>query len=208
VIVVSDLSADRTIECAKEFASRFPRLTVLETASRQHGKGGAVRTGVLAAQGEVVLLTDADLSAPIEEAEKLFAALETHEVAIGSRAVNRGLIEIHQSRRRELAGIAFNWAVQFITGLRLVDTQCGFKAFRRLPARIVFEQQRIMGFGFDPEVLFLARRHGLRIAEIPVRWSHDPDTKVRVLSDGLGMVLDLLRIRWNALRGLYPRQKL
>jgi hypothetical protein len=88
-----------------------------------------------------------------------------------------------------------------------VDTQCGFKAFRRLPARIVFEQQRIMGFGFDPEVLFLARRHGLRIAEIPVRWSHDLDTKVRVLRDGLGMLLDLLRIRWNALRGLYPRQK-
>ncbi len=207
VIVVSDLSADRTIECAREFASRFSRLTVLETSSRQHGKGGAVRTGVLAAQGEIVLFTDADLSAPIEEAEKLFAALETHEVAIGSRAVNRALIETHQSRARELAGIAFNAAVRLITGLRQVDTQCGFKAFRRLPARIVFEQQRITGFGFDPEVLFLAKRHGLRIAEVPVRWSHDRHTKVRVLHDGFGMLLDLLRIRWNALRGLYPRQK-
>lgn len=206
LIVVSDCSTDGTIACAQRFTPRFRRLTVLETAPGYHGKGGAVRTGVLAARGEIVLFTDADLSAPIEEADKLFAALEAHEVAIGSRAVNRELIEDHQSRVRELAGIVFNRAVQWITGLRLVDTQCGFKAFRRAPTRIAFEQQRIMGFGFDPEVLFLARRHGLRIAEIPVRWSHDPDTKVRVLRDGLGMVVDLLRIRSNALRGRYPRR--
>lgn len=207
VIVVSDNSTDATIACAERYAPRFSRFSILQTAPEHYGKGGAVRTGVLAASGEIVLFTDADLSAPIEEADKLFAALETHDVAIGSRAVNRDLIEIHQSRRRELAGIAFNWAVQFITGLRLVDTQCGFKAFRRAPARIAFEQQRIMGFGFDPEVLFLAKRHGLRIAEIPVRWSHDPDTKVRVFRDGLGMGLDLLRIRLNLLLRRYPLQK-
>jgi glycosyltransferase involved in cell wall biosynthesis len=205
VIVVSDNSSDGTIACAQGFAPRFPRLTVLQTAPEHYGKGGAVRTGMLAARGPIALFTDADLSAPIEEADKLLAALETHDVAIGSRAVNRALIEVHQSRRRELAGIAFNWAVQLVTGLRLVDTQCGFKAFRLPAARIAFEQQRIMGFGFDPEVLFLAQRHGLRIAEIPVRWAHDPDTKVRVLRDGLGMGVDLLRIRLNALRGRYPR---
>lgn len=207
VIVVSDHSTDGTVACAQRFAPRFSRFTVLETAPEHYGKGGAVRTGVLAARGEMVLFTDADLSAPIEEACKLLAALETHDVAIGSRALDRSLIEIHQSRSRELAGIAFNRAVQLITGLRLVDTQCGFKAFRMPAARPVFEQQRIMGFGFDPEVLFLAQRHGLRIAEIPVRWSHDADTKVRVLRDGLNMGLDLLRIRWNALRGCYPRSR-
>jgi glycosyltransferase involved in cell wall biosynthesis len=207
VIVVSDKSTDGTIACARQFAPCFSRLAVLQTTPEHYGKGGAVRTGVLAASAEIVLFTDADLSAPIEEASKLFAALETHDVAIGSRAVNRALIEIHQSRRREFAGVTFNWAVQLITGLRLVDTQCGFKAFRRAPTRIAFEQQRIMGFGFDPELLFLARRHGLRIAEIPVRWAHDPDSKVRVLRDGLGMGLDLLRIRFNALRGYYPRSR-
>lgn len=207
VIVVSDHSTDGTIECARPFASRFFSFTVLQTAPEHYGKGGAVRTGMLAAAGEVALFTDADLSAPIEEAGKLFAALQTHDVAIGSRALNRALIEVHQSRRRELAGIAFNWAVQLVTGLRLVDTQCGFKAFRLPAARIAFEQQRITGFGFDPEVLFLARRNGLRIAEIPVRWAHDPDTKVRVLRDGIGMGVDLLRIRLNALCGRYPRRR-
>jgi len=207
VIVVSDHSTDGTIACARSFAPHFQCLHVIETTPDHYGKGGAVRTGVLAAKGEIVLFTDADLSAPIEEADKLFAALETHEVAIGSRAVNRKLIEVHQSRRRELAGIAFNQAVQFITGLRIVDTQCGFKAFRRAPGRIAFEQQRTVGFGFDPEVLFLAKRHGLRIAEVPVRWSHDPDTKVRVLRDGLRMGLDLLLIRVRWLFGLYPRQQ-
>lgn len=206
LIVVGDHCSDRTAACAQAFAPRFRRFQLLQTTPEHYGKGGAVRTGVLAARGDMVLFTDADLSAPIEEADKLLAALETHDVAIGSRAVDRGLIEVHQSRRRELAGILFNQAVQLITGLRLVDTQCGFKAFRRAQARIAFEQQRTMGFGFDPEVLFLAKRHGLRIAEIPVRWAHDPDTKVRVLHDGLRMGLDLLLIRLHWLGGHYPRR--
>ena len=95
--------------------------------------------------------------------------------------------------------------VRWIMGIAFSDTQCGFKAFRTARARIVFEQQRIERFGFDPEILFLAKRHGLRVAEIPVRWSHDPGTKVNVLADGLRMFLELLLIRWNAVRGLYPR---
>ena len=95
--------------------------------------------------------------------------------------------------------------MQLVTGLRIVDTQCGFKAFRLPRARIIFEQQRIERFGFDPEILFLAQRHGLRIAEVPVRWSHDADTRVRVLRDGLRMGWDLLRIRGNQLLGRYPR---
>jgi glycosyltransferase involved in cell wall biosynthesis len=207
VIVVVDGSRDRTPEVAAEMQPRFPELRILRSETN-HGKGYSVRRGMLAARAPVALFTDADLSAPIEEAEKLFAALEEHDVAIGSRAVDRSLIEVHQSRRRELAGILFNQAVQLVTGLRIVDTQCGFKAFRLPRARIIFDQQRIERFGFDPEILFLARRHGLRIAEVPVRWSHDADTRVRVLRDGLRMGWDLLRIRGNQLLGRYPRVKL
>ncbi len=149
---------------------------------------------------------DADLSAPIEEADKLFAALEHYDVAIGSRAVDRSLIEVHESPFREFAGIVFNWIVRLILRLPFVDTQCGFKAFRRDRCRILFEQQRIERFGFDPELLYLARHHGLRAVEIPVRWAHSPATKVNLLRDSIQMFLDVFRIRWNALCGRYPRR--
>jgi dolichyl-phosphate beta-glucosyltransferase len=206
VIVVDDGSTDKTVEVAYGFRSQFATLFLLSTGDRNHGKGFAVRQGMLAARGRIALFTDADLSAPIEEADKLIAALENCEVALGSRAVDRSLIETHQPRRRELAGILFNKAVQLLTGLPFVDTQCGFKAFRREPARVIFEQQRIERFGFDPEILFLAKRHGLKAVEVPVRWAHDPRTKVRVVRDGLLMFFELLCIRWNALRGRYPKQ--
>src|ERR1700676_932581 len=124
---------------------------------------------------------------------------------MGPRAVERSLIEVHQSVIREHAGIFFNRLVRWIMGIEFSDTQCGFKAFRTERARVIFEQQRIERFGFDPEILFLAQRHGLRVAEIPVRWSHDPATKVSVAADGIRMFLELILIRWNALRGIYPR---
>jgi dolichyl-phosphate beta-glucosyltransferase len=153
------------------------------------------------------LFTDADLSTPIEEADKLLAALrdQGYDAAIGSRAIDRSLIEVHQSIIREQAGVFFNRLVRWIMGIGFSDTQCGFKAFRREHSRIIFEQQRIERFGFDPEILFLAKRHGLRVAEVPVRWSHDTGTKVNVFADGVRMFLDLLVIRWNAMAGLYPR---
>ena len=164
---------------------------------------------MLEARGEIALFTDADLSTPIEEADKLFAALrdQGYDAAIGSRAVDRSLIEVHQAVIREQAGIFFNYLVRWIMGIGFSDTQCGFKAFRREKARIIFEQQRVERFGFDPEILFLAKRHGLRVAEIPVRWSHDAATKVNVVADGIRMLLDLLWIRWNAIRGCYPRAR-
>ena len=112
--------------------------------------------------------------------------------------MDRSLIQIHQSAIREIAGIFFNRMVQWILGLQFSDTQCGFKAFQRERARIIFEQQRIERFGFDPEILFLAKRQGLRVAEIPVRWSHDAATKVNVAADGLRMFLELIVIRWNS----------
>ncbi len=204
VIVVDDGSHDRTAAVVEEWRAQFPAVRLLSNG-RNRGKGYSVRHGMLEARGRLVLFTDADLSAPIEEADKLLAALAGYDVAIGSRAVDRSLIEVHQSALRELAGITFNWVVRVVTGLPFVDTQCGFKAFARERTRIIFEQQRIERFGFDPEILFLAKHHGLRAVEIPVRWAHDPQTKVNVLRDGVRMFGEVLLIRWNWLLGRYPK---
>ena len=205
IIVVDDGSTDATPKLIARYREEYPWLRLISN-SRNRGKGYSVRHGVLEAWGDIVLFTDADLSTPIEEADKLLAAMRErgYDGAIGSRGMDRSLIQVHQSAIREWAGSLFNRMVRWIAGLEFSDTQCGFKAFRRERARIIFDQQRIERFGFDPEILFLAKRHGLRIAEIPVRWSHDPATKVNVFRDGVGMFLELLVIRWNSLRGVYP----
>ncbi|MGB8837308.1 MAG: dolichyl-phosphate beta-glucosyltransferase, partial [Candidatus Acidiferrales bacterium] len=203
IIIVDDGSQDGTARIAEEWSRQMPFLRLVSNGDNR-GKGYSVRHGMLEARGRIALFTDADLSSPIEEISKLLAALAAgHDVAIGSRALDRSLISIHQSRLRELAGIIFNGFVRLFTGLTFQDTQCGFKIFRRGPSRVVFEQQRIEGFGFDPEVLFLAKRHGLRTAEVPVRWAHDPATKVHVIRDSLIMFGDLIYIRWNWLLGRY-----
>jgi glycosyltransferase involved in cell wall biosynthesis len=204
VLVVDDGSRDGSAKVAREWSARWPAVRLVSNV-RNRGKGYSVRHGMLEARGRIALFTDADLSAPIEEADKLLAALANADVAIGSRALDRSLITVHQSQLRELAGILFNWIVRTITGVPFRDTQCGFKAFVLERARILFEQQKIEDFGFDPEILFLAKRHGLLAVEIPVRWAHDPATKVRVFRDSLRMFVDLLLIRWNRLAGRYPR---
>jgi glycosyltransferase involved in cell wall biosynthesis len=204
ILVVDDGSKDDTAEVAESFRKKFPSLRVLSNGVNR-GKGYSVRHGMLEARGHSVLFTDADLSAPIEEAPKLLQALKTHDVAIGSRALDRSLITVHESRFREFAGIIFNTIVRLTLRLPFVDTQCGFKAFRRDSCRIIFEQQRIERFGFDPELLYLARHHGLQTVEIPVRWAHSPATKVNMLRDSILMFLDVFTIRLNALAGRYPR---
>jgi glycosyltransferase involved in cell wall biosynthesis len=204
VIVVDDGSTDRTAAIAETWRDRIPQLRVLSNGVNR-GKGFSVRHGSLEAHGDVILFTDADLSSPIEEGEKLFAALESHDVAIGSRAIDRSLIEVRESLFREFAGVVFNKIVRLILRLPFVDTQCGFKAFRRERCRIVFEQQTIERFGFDPELLYLARHHGLSIQEVPVRWAHSPATKISMWRDSVEMFLDVLIIRWNALRGRYRK---
>lgn len=206
VIVVDDGSRDQTAAVAALYTNQIQGLRVLRNPENR-GKGFSVRRGMLEASGRTVLFTDADLSAPIEEADKLLAALADHDVAIGSRAVDRSLISVRQSRFREFAGIIFNVIVRLALRLPFVDTQCGFKAFRREPCRVIFEQQRIERFGFDPELLYLARHHGLSAVEIPVRWAHSPATKVSMFRDSLQMFLDIFVIRWNALLGRYPRLK-
>lgn len=204
VIVVDDGSTDRTAAVAESWRGRIDQLRVVSNG-RNRGKGFSVRHGSLEAHGEIVLFTDADLSSPIEEGEKLLAALQTHDVAIGSRAVDRRLIEQHQSVFREFAGIIFNRIVRIILRLPFVDTQCGFKAFRRERSKIIFEQQTIERFGFDPELLYLARHHGLSTVEVPVRWAHSPATKVSMMRDSLQMFLDVFVIRWNAIEGRYAK---
>ena len=205
VLVVDDGSKDRTAAVAESFRSKIPTLRVVPNGVNR-GKGYSVRHGVQEACGRIVLFTDADLSAPIEEADKLVDALQNFDVAIGSRAVNRSLITVHESPFREFAGIIFNKIVRVILRLPFVDTQCGFKAFVRERCRIIFEQQTIERFGFDPELLYLARHHGLCAVEIPVRWGHSPATKVNMLRDSLQMFLDVFVIRWNSLCGRYPRR--
>jgi glycosyltransferase involved in cell wall biosynthesis len=206
VIVVDDGSKDGTARVVEQWQREWPALRLVPNGGNR-GKGYSVRHGMLEARGRVALFTDADLSAPIEEADKLLDALRDADVAFGSRAMNRGLISVHQSRLREAAGIIFNRCVRLFTGLSFEDTQCGFKAFQLDRSRIIFEQQRVERFGFDPEILFLAKRHGLRAVEVPVRWAHDPATKVHVFRDSLRMFSDLVVIRWNAIAGRYPKRR-
>lgn len=164
----------------------------------------AVRTGMLAARGEYVLFSDADLSTPIEEVEKLLAALRAgHQVAIGSRALPESEIVVHQPWYREMVGRIGNLLVRLLAVHGIADTQCGFKLYPREVAQRLFGAQRMTSISFDMEVLFLAQRLGLKIAEVPVVWVDNPDTRFNRLRDGLDALKDLLRIRWNWLRGRY-----
>jgi len=200
LIVVDDGSKDQTVQTVVE----FPGIRMVRN-DRNHGKGYSVRHGVLEARGEFVLFTDADLSTPIEEVDKLLSTLQENgaDAAIASRALERELIGVHQPWLREMGGRFFNLLVRAFTGLKLHDTQCGFKLFNRSSTRRAFEKLRIEGFGFDPELLFLIERAGGRIVEVPVRWNDNPATKVRFLRDSLEMFLDLIAIRWRSLTGKY-----
>jgi glycosyltransferase involved in cell wall biosynthesis len=202
IIVVDDGSTDNTVEIATAEAG----VRVLRNQGNR-GKGFSVRHGVLEARGELILFTDADLSAPIEEAEKLLAAMESShaDAVVGSRALQRELIGAHQSLLREWGGRFFNLLVRIFSGLKIYDTQCGFKLFRSRTTRRAFELQRVDRFGFDPEILFLVERLGGKVVEVPVRWNHNPATKVHYLRDSLHMTLDLVVLRWRALTGQYEK---
>jgi len=208
VIAVDDGSTDAQDALLDEASRHFPSLRVIRNR-RNHGKGYSVRRGVLEARGEFVLFTDADLSAPIEEADKLLAELKLHDAdaAVGSRALERQLIGIHQPAFREYGGRFFNLVVRLATGLKVRDTQCGLKLFRRATTRRAFELLRADGFGFDPELLFLVERMGGKIVEVPVRWDNDPATKVHVLRDSVLACRDLVALRWRAAMGKYDANR-
>jgi len=203
ILVVDDGSRDRTAEVVRQAAAADARIRLLQNPGNR-GKGYAVRHGMQKAQGEWILFTDADLSAPIEDLEKLEEAVrrENADGAIGSRALDRRLVLRRQSPLRELSGRVFNLAMRLVTGLPYRDTQCGFKLFRRDVAQCVAARQQSDGFGFDVEILYIARKHGYRILEVPVRWANVEGTKVSLLK-GLEAFLDPLRVRWNDLRGRY-----
>jgi glycosyltransferase involved in cell wall biosynthesis len=200
LVVVDDGCTDQT----GEIVSQFPGIRLVRN-DRNRGKGFTVRHGVLEARGKFVLFTDADLSAPIEEVDKLLSAIKSSgaDAAVGSRALQRELIGIHQPWFRDMAGRFFNLLVRLFTGLRLHDTQCGFKLFKRSSTRRAFERMRVEGFGFDPELLFLIERGGGRVVEVPVRWNDNPATKVRFLRDCARMFLDLIAVRWRNFTGKY-----
>ena len=198
IVVVNDGSRDATAAAAKAAGAR-----VLENPGNR-GKGYSVKHGVLEARGDWVLVTDADLSAPIGELEKLWSAVERDkaQVAIGSRALDRSLVGVHQPAAREMMGRVFNLIMRLVTGLPFRDTQCGFKLFEGRAAGEVFKRQLLDGFGFDVEVLFIARRLGYRAVEVPVRWDNVIGTKVSMWR-GAAAFLDPLAVRWNAIRGRY-----
>lgn len=205
IIVVNDGSRDRTADIVTSYSQKTEIVRLLENPGNR-GKGYSVRNGVLHATGEFILFTDADLSSPIEEAPKLLNALaQGADIAIGSRWARRELQTRRQSLARQFLGRVFNLLLRILLRLDFKDTQCGFKAFRRKAARAVFPLQHIEGWGFDPEILFLANQFGFRIMEVPVRWGHDTRTRINPLLDGSRMVSDMLLIRWNSILGRYAQ---
>jgi dolichyl-phosphate beta-glucosyltransferase len=198
IVVVDDGSSDRTAEAARAALDALGGRPASKVLRRDEnlGKGASVREGVLAAAGEIVLFADDDLSTPIEEADKLVAAIEAGaDAAIGSRALAASEIRVRQGRPREGMGKAFNLLVRLLVIRGYPDTQCGFKAFRREAAREVFSRLRTRGFAFDVEALVLCRKLGYRVAQVPVVWSDSRPSRLRIFKGSWGMFRELLRIR-------------
>ena len=203
VIVVNDGSRDNTVEIVRAFAATEPMLRLIENPGNR-GKGYSVRNGMLHAKGEVVIFSDADLSSPIEEAAKLLKALEDGaDIAIGSRWLRAETQTQRQPLYRQVFGRIFNLLLRLTLGLNFKDTQCGFKAFKQPAVRAIFPLQKIERWGFDPEILFLARKSGFKVKEVPVLWGHSGGTRINPLIDGSRMFWEMLRIRWYSLTGKY-----
>lgn len=203
ILVVNDGSTDDTAQIVREYGKMHPQVLLVENPGNR-GKGFSVRNGMLHARGDICLFSDADLSSPISEAQKLFDAItQGADIAIGSRWLRAELQTERQPLYRQAFGRIYNLVLRIFLGLRFADTQCGFKAFRRAAAQRIFPLQRIERWGFDPEILFLARRAGLRIEEVPVLWAHSEGTRLHPFRDGLRMFLEVIRIRWYAIAGDY-----
>lgn len=210
VIVVDDGSSDTTSEVAKTALAAAPDIASnVIKYDKNRGKGFAVKTGLLAANADIALFTDADLSTPIEESPKLIEPIRNGEfdVTFGSRAMDRSLIGTHQPWRREQGGKVMNLIIRKMSGLPFQDTQCGFKAFNMTAFRPLLDVMTIDRFGFDVEFLFVAQYHGLRLKEVPVRWNDVEGSKVSVVRDTRRMISELNQIRTNAKRGVYKIQK-
>lgn len=197
VIVVDDASTDNTKQIAESFSDKIPNFKVLRLEKSPFaGKGLAVNKGVLASNGDIVLFTDADFSTPIEDIDKLLEKLNSgYDIAIGSRAIDRSLVKQRQNILREYIGRTGNILIQNLVIKGIVDTQCGFKAFKMPACKSLFESERIFDFGFDVELLYLAKKRGLKIAEVPTVWYNDPRSTVHPVKDSIAVFVDLLKIR-------------
>jgi len=206
LIVVDDGSRDRTADVAREAFSDAGDIEARVIRYEENrGKGFAVKTGLLAAKADVAIFSDADLSSPIDEMPKLIDPIRKgeYDLTFGSRALDRTLIGTHQPWRREQGGKVFNLVVRTLTGMPFWDTQCGFKAFNMEKFRPLLELMKIDRFGFDVEFLYVAKLHGLRLKEIPVRWNNDERSKVSVVRDSMRMFKEVTEIRGYAKRGAY-----
>ncbi len=206
LILVDDGSADETADVAREAAAGYPEIeTKVIRYEQNRGKGFAVKTGLLAARADIALFSDADLSTPIDEMTKLIDPIESGEfdVTFGSRAIDRSLIGTHQPWRREQGGRVINLIIKKMSGLDFWDTQCGFKAFNMKKFRPLLDHMTVDRFGFDVEFLFVAKYHGLRLKEIPVRWNDVAGSKVSAVRDTRRMISELILIRRNAKNGAY-----
>jgi glycosyltransferase involved in cell wall biosynthesis len=205
IIVVDDGSRDGTADIVREYARRNPIVRLVQNPGNR-GKGYSVRNGMLNAHGDVLLFSDADLSSPISEAPKLLTAIENGaDLAIGSRWLNSEVQTQRQTLQRQLFGRIYNLLLRVVLGLAYKDTQCGFKAFTRHAARLIFAAQTIERWGFDPELLFLAKLYKLRVAEVPVEWGHAGESKINPVVDGVRMFRELFSIRWNGISGRYAK---
>ena len=200
VIVVENGSADRTLEVAQSFAQTHNNVRVIQS---ERGKGAAVKHGMLEARGEYRFMCDADLSMPVDEISKFIPpAANDLDIAIASREA-KGSKRYNEPPYRHLGGRGINYIIQALILPGLNDTQCGFKCFRAEVANDIFKSQTLSGWSFDIELLYIARRRGYRVREIPIDWYYHPETKVSALRDALRMIADIFRIRMNALRGKY-----
>jgi dolichyl-phosphate beta-glucosyltransferase len=203
IVVVNDGSKDNTADIVRAYSKNYPNVRLVENPGNR-GKGYAVKNGMLHASGDILLMTDADLSSPISEAPKLFSAIEAGaDMAIGSRWLNPALQTVRQPWYRQIGGRVFNMVIRIILGLRQKDTQCGFKAFTREAAQMLFPLQQVERWGFDPELLFLAKRFNMRADEVGVEWAHDERSKINPLKDGFRIVNDAIQVRRNSLSGKY-----
>ena len=203
IIVVNDGSRDNTADIVRSFAAKDPALRLVENPGNR-GKGYSVRNGMLNAHGQIVLFSDADLSSPIEEAPKLFQALEAGaDIAIGSRWLRAETQTQRQPLHRQIFGRIFNLMLRVTLGLKFKDTQCGFKAFKRPAVQKIFPLQKTERWGFDPEILFLARKFKFKVEEVPVAWGHSGETRINPVVDGFRMFLEMMHVRWYDLTGKY-----
>lgn len=204
VVVVNDGSKDNTADIVRGYMRDHSNVRLLENPGNK-GKGYSVRHGMMEGRGDILLLSDADLSSPIYEANKLFDAIEKGgaDIAIGSRWLQKETQTVRQPFYRQVSGRVFNLMLRVVLGLKQKDTQCGFKAFTRKAALAIFPPQKIERWGFDPEILFLANKFGLNVAEIPVEWANDERSKINPLTDGFRMMIEMLRVRWYSITGAY-----